>query len=80
MNAILGPQSVTLVVVSGEPVPDTQDSAANRERLFPAVGELAAVRSGDGVLRRTELAEKIEHFVFPRAGQPEAYAVFPLGC
>src|SRR5882672_3852771 len=60
-----------------EATPDRLDAAADNQRLLPAIGELVAVRPGDGVLRRPKLAEKAQRVVGAGARPPQAEALLP---
>src|SRR5712691_3221958 len=60
-----------------EALPDRLDAAADDEGLGPAIRQLVAVRAGDGIFRRAELAEKAQRGAGAGARPPQAEPLFP---
>src|SRR5258708_24690604 len=64
-------------ILIDDALPQRLDHVLHDKRVLPAVRQLGAVGSGDGVRRWTELAEESQHRIGACAFSPGADSVFP---
>src|SRR5258708_12739582 len=64
-------------ILIDDALPQRLDHVLHDKRVLPAVRQLGAVGSGDGVRRWTELAEESQHRIGASAFSPGADRVFP---